>query len=149
MSKIQLPQTNPLELLKSRTGYAEFIQNFANRLLPEPGYISQTILEIEKSHVHPAKERAERWGQVHDGVARAIGLEIESDVIATKLDMQQNGQNLSNLTPVEVIVAQDQQVAQDAGVFDINAIRATIDRLHIPTSEQLLAESPVGLDEAA
>lgn len=113
MINIPLPEENLFERLKTRTGYAEFIQNFAARLLIEPKAISDAVLHMEKSLVHPATAHASKWARTSDVVAKAIGLETTSALMNTKLEMERLGVNLvgTAFTPTPEITAQEEPVA--------------------------------------
>jgi hypothetical protein len=140
MINLQLPQDNPFERLKSRTGYAEFIQNFANRLLAEPAAISEAVLQMEKSMDHPARERAIEWARVHDAVANAVGLELSAEAVKTKDEMDsyrsaqtQYVEPTTTMQPYQPVTEATQIVP---GTSDADMIRAKIDGMHATTIEE-------------
>jgi len=150
-------EDNLFERLASKTGLGDLIANFAERLNDEPRAISAAVQSMELSVKHPAGDRAREWGRVNDLVASVAGLKISPAVAEAKLGMENRGVNMVEGSPVtaqiitpELMPDQDQPTPTDTNVFDLSAIRARIDELHIPTAEQLEEViRPFGLDEAA
>jgi hypothetical protein len=151
MINLPLPQDNFSERLNAESGFADLKDILSSRLrtlLAEPKHISDSVEAIKKSEAHPAKEHAARWGNLHDGVARAIGLVVDPDVMRTKLEMESRGENLIGVTP-DTTLTQIQPSEDSSNVLSLDAARARVAGIHIDSAEKLLAESPARNDIAA